>query len=142
MTCLSIQQPLKTKPRIQKQFLSNDSKPILLMRLTSGMTNESFTQIPTNPNITFIPPRMLKDFNAGLLLDKCNDVIEVGRMLYLDINHTAKKRHSVSSSQTVDIYKSKKVEEYGNGNDEAGDIKCLCNSSNTLPIGFKRNLRQ
>jgi hypothetical protein len=63
-------------------------------------------------------------------------------MLYLDINHTAKKRHLVSSSQTVDIYKSKKVEEYGNGNDKAGDIKCLCNSSNTLPIGFKRNLRQ
>jgi hypothetical protein len=97
---------------------------------------------PTNPNVTYIPPRMLKDFNAGLLLDKCNDVIEVGMLFYLDINHTAKKRHLVSISQPVNIYKSKKVEEYGNSSNKASDIKCVWDSSNPLPIGFKRNLRQ
>jgi hypothetical protein len=59
---------------------------------------------------------MLKDFNAELILDKFNDVIEVGRIFYLDINHTAKKRHLVSSSQLVNVYKSKKVEEYRNSN--------------------------
>jgi hypothetical protein len=95
---------------------------------------------PTSPNVTYIPPRMLKDFNAGLLLDRCNDVIEVGKIFYLDINHTAKKRHLVSSSQTVNIYKSEKIEEYGNSNNKASDIKCLWDSSNPLPIGFKRNL--
>ncbi len=95
---------------------------------------------PTSPNVTYIPPRMLKDFNAGLLLDKCNDVIEVGRVFCLDINYTAKKRHLASSFQAVKIYKSKKVEEYGNSNNKASDIKCLWDSSNPLPIGFKRNL--
>jgi hypothetical protein len=96
---------------------------------------------PTSPNAIFIPPRMIKDLNAELLLDKCNDVIEVGRVFCLDINYTAKKRHLASSFQAVKIYKSKKVEEYGNSNNKASDIKCLCNSSNTLQIGLKRNLR-